>query len=59
MNEYEISSLLKKHNVILLEFHATWCEPCKWAEPVVKELLFHFKDNLHLHKIDIDEQPGI
>mgnify|MGYP003948831163 CR=1 FL=1 len=59
MDDTEIASLLKEHNVVLLEFHAAWCEPCKWAEPVIKEVMHHFKENLHLHKIDIDEQPVV
>ncbi len=59
MNENELMQLFADHKMILLEFHASWCEPCKWAEPVVKEVMTHFNDSLHLHKLDIDLHPSI
>ncbi len=59
MDEAEINSFLKQHKLVLLEFHASWCEPCKWAEPVVKEVVQHFDGILHLHQLDIDEHPAI
>ena len=58
-NEMEISSLLNTHPLVLLDFHATWCEPCRWAEPIVEEVLKHFQGKIVLHKIDIDEHPSL
>ena len=51
--------MLAKYKTVLLEFHAGWCEPCKWAEPVVKEVIDHFKGAVFLHKIDIDQHPEL
>jgi len=58
-NGYSLDEVLTKHKYVLLEFHAAWCEPCKWAEPVVREVMEHFGDAMHLHKIDIDLQPSL
>ena len=38
----------------LLFFSAEWCEPCKWAEPIVQEVLDGARNQISLTKIDID-----
>ncbi len=59
MNHPELSALFTNKKLVLLEFHASWCEPCKWAEPVVKEVMKHFDGSMHLHRLDIDSNPEI
>ncbi|HNP49409.1 MAG TPA: thioredoxin family protein [Bacteroidia bacterium] len=48
---------IQEHPLVLLDFHATWCEPCKWADPVIDLVLNHFDNKIFLLKIDIDEHP--
>lgn len=38
----------------LLDFYATWCEPCKWSEPIIAKVIEHFNGLISLEKIDID-----
>ena len=38
----------------LFFFSAQWCEPCKWAEPIVKEVIEKFSGRIAMSKIDID-----
>ena len=45
--------------LILIDFHATWCEPCKWALPVIDDVLKHFNGKITLEKVNIDEQPDL
>ena len=47
----------KTEPLLLLHFQATWCEPCKWSEPVMEQVLRHFGDRIVLEKIDIDQFP--
>jgi thioredoxin 1 len=35
-------------------FSAEWCEPCKWAEPIVNEVIEKSSGKISLNKIDID-----
>jgi len=38
----------------LIEFHASWCGPCKTQEPIVDELN-QDRDDFELEKVDIEE----
>lgn len=40
--------------VELLFFSAGWCEPCKWADPIVNEVVENAGRKISLSKIDID-----
>lgn len=47
------------NDLVIVDFYADWCEPCKWALPVIEEVLTHFKGKIALEKVNIDEQPEL
>ena len=53
------SELINKDIPVLVDFHATWCGPCKMMEPVIKELKGKFGDKLSVIKIDIDKNQEL
>lgn len=44
---------------VLVDFKADWCQPCKMMTPVLKEVKHHFKDQIKIIKIDIDQNPKV
>ena len=40
--------------LVLLDFYATWCEPCKWSEPIIQEVMSGLGGRVELEKVDID-----
>jgi len=42
---------------LLVDFYADWCEPCKWVEPILDEVIGKFPRTIRLQKIDIDRDP--
>lgn len=43
---------------VLVQFHATWCQPCKILSPIVEELAKEWGDQIRVIKIDVDKnQP--
>lgn len=46
--------LINDEKLVLLDFHATWCGPCKAQTPILEELHKQFKDELRVIKIDVD-----
>lgn len=51
--------LLLEKDFLLVDFYADWCEPCKWAEPVLDEVIKNFNNKLFLQKINIDKDPDV
>jgi thioredoxin 1 len=52
------SELVDKEIPVLVDFHATWCGPCKMMEPVIAQLKQKFGEKLSIIKIDVDRnQP--
>lgn len=39
---------------VLIDIYATWCEPCKWLEPVLDDVERLMAGKISIHKVDID-----
>jgi len=52
-----VDKVLKSEKPVLVDFWATWCGPCKLAEPVLEELSETYKDKVSIVKIDVDQNP--
>ena len=52
-NVVEYDELIKE-GVVLVDFFATWCGPCKMLSPVLEEVAEE-NPNVNILKIDVDE----
>lgn len=41
----------------LVDFSATWCQPCKALAPTIDAVAAEFTGKLRVFKVDIDESP--
>jgi len=44
---------------VLVDFTATWCQPCKMIEPIVKQLAGEWEGKVKVVNLDADENPNI
>lgn len=44
---------------VLVDFTATWCQPCKMIEPIVKQFAGEWEGRVKVVKLDADQNPNI
>jgi thioredoxin 1 len=52
-----LESVTSSHDVVLVDFYADWCGPCKMVEPVVEAI--HEEGSAVVAKVDIDQHQQI
>lgn len=49
--------VLESEGIVLVDFSATWCGPCKMQEPVLNEISSNV--DFPIYSIDVDKSPDI
>lgn len=50
--------VLNEDKLVLVDFSATWCGPCKMLSPILEQISTEIK-NVKIAKIDVDESPSV
>lgn len=49
----------KETGLILVDFYADWCGPCRMAAPIVEQLSEELKGKVKVYKVNVDAEPEL
>jgi thioredoxin 1 len=53
-NEKNIAELINKEGIVVLDFYANWCQPCKLLLPIIEEISNDLKEGVTFYKVNVD-----
>lgn len=59
MNMAQFNALLQSDKLVLIDFYADWCAPCKKMEPYLIEISKEMADKVKLVRINADDNPSL
>lgn len=57
--EQSFDKLLKENKLVLVDFHAVWCAPCKAMNPIIDKVSTNFKGKAKVEKVDVEANKAI
>lgn len=55
INSREEFEQVTSGSVVMVDFFAHWCEPCKMLSPILEEVEKEFEGQLQIVKVDVDK----
>lgn len=57
VNDNNFEETVKKHSLVLIDFWAPWCGPCRTLAPAIEELNKDYAGKVLFGKLNVDENP--
>lgn len=48
-----------KNGIVLVDFFANWCGPCRMMSPILEEVQEEIGDKVSIYKVDVDEDGNL
>jgi thioredoxin 1 len=55
----KFNAVISQDGLVLVDFYADWCGPCKMLAPVLQEVKSVLKDEVKIIKINVDQHQDL
>ncbi len=59
VTDNDFKETIKEYPLVLVDFWAAWCGPCKMMEPVLDELAEEYQGDVVIGKMNVDKNQNI
>ena len=59
MTEDDLFALIQKEEIILFDFYAPWCAPCKKMAPIIDKIEEEYSTRVSVERVDVAANPSI
>lgn len=59
LTDSNFDSEIAKHRLIVVDFWAPWCGPCRMVGPIIEELASEYAGKVAFGKVDVDENMAV
>lgn len=53
------NEIANTEQLVLVDFYATWCGPCKMLSPIITEIANEYSDKVKVCKVNVDENQDL
>jgi thioredoxin 1 len=57
VTDSNFNEIVRKHSLVLIDFWAEWCAPCRMIAPIIEELAREYGKKVLIGKLNVDENP--
>ena len=59
LNDSNFSAEIAKHDLLVVDFWAPWCGPCRMVGPVIEQLAAEYSGKVTFGKMNVDENMTV
>jgi thioredoxin len=59
LTDATFASEIQKHPLVVVDFWAAWCGPCRMVAPIVEQLAHEYAGKVTFGKLNVDENPAV
>ena len=59
LTDYNFDQTIRKYSLLVVDFWAPWCGPCKLVSPIIDQLATELSGKAVFGKLNVDENPTV